>query len=286
MSAPRGLLNDFIRFSSVDGPGNRFVAFLQGCNFDCIFCHNPYTINTCFDCGICVDPCPEDALFWGHNGAGVKVDRSLCNLCGVCVDVCPYDSTPLARSVTVDALWDEVHETANFLSGVTISGGEATLQADFVAGLFGAIKDRSGTSHLTTFLDSNGSCGPETWDRLLPVTDGTMIDLKALDEDTHIALTGVSNNRVLDSIRYLAARDLLYEVRLPLLPGFNDSEDQLARTANWLAGVDPAIRIKVIGYRRQGVRAQYGGLQEPQPDQMAHYAQILSGEGVRDVVQV
>jgi pyruvate formate lyase activating enzyme len=286
MSATRGLLNDFIRFSNVDGPGNRFVAFLQGCNFNCIFCHNPYTINTCVDCGICVEPCPEDALVWGERGAGVEVDWSLCNLCGVCVDICPYDSTPLARRVTVDGLWEEIRETAPFLSGVTISGGEPTLQASFVEGLFAAIKARPETTQLTTLIDSNGSCSIGIWEELLGVMDGAMLDLKALDEETHLRLTGVSNNRVLDSIRFLADHNRLYEVRLPLVPGINDSDEMLARTARWLLEIDPKLRVKVIGYRRQGVRTQYGDLLEPSPSQMDRYARVLTGEGFPSIVQV
>lgn len=286
MNAIRGLLNDFIRFSSVDGPGNRFVVFMQGCNFTCTYCHNPYTINTCVDCGICVEPCPEEALNWGPTGAGITVDWSRCNRCEVCVDVCPYDSTPLARWWTVEQLWQEIRATAPFLSGVTVSGGEATLQPEFVADLFARIKHHPDTNRLTTLIDTNGSCTTEVWDRLLPVMDGAMIDLKAFDEDLHIALTGMSNNRVLDSIRYLAARGRLYEVRLLLVPGFNDSEELLVRTARWLREIDPGLRIKVIGFRQHGVRPQFTDLREPTGDEMAGYAQALGEGGAHELVTV
>lgn len=286
MSANRGLLNDFIRFSVVDGPGNRFVAFLQGCNFNCIYCHNPYTITACVDCGICVEPCPEGALSWGSGGTGVVVDWGLCNRCGVCVDVCPYDSTPLARWVTVDELWHEVSATAPFLSGVTISGGEATLQSDFVTELFGELKRRPETDRLTTFLDTNGSCPTDVWDRLIPVMDGAMLDLKALDNDVHMALTGMPNNRVLESISYLAARERLYEVRLTLVPGFNDSDEQLARAARWLLNIDPQMRIKIIGFRSRGVRSRFAGLPEPTAGQMLHYEELLIDGGARRTVRV
>ncbi len=275
MSGAQCLLNDVIRFSSVDGPGNRYVAFLQGCNFDCRFCHNPYTINVCVDCGICIEPCPQDALSWGPDGAGVVIDWDRCDRCGVCVDVCPYDSTPLARRVDVEWLWDDVRRTAPFLSGVTISGGEATLQPEFVGELFAAIKEHPETARLTTFVDTNGGCTRDVWDHLLPVLDGAMVDLKALDDDVHVALTGRSNNRVLDSIRHLAAAGRLYEVRLPLVPGVNDDPGMLARTAEWLAEVDPAMRIKVIGFRRHGVRRQHRDLAEPTPEDMARYAGLL-----------
>jgi pyruvate formate lyase activating enzyme len=284
MNAPRALLNDFIRFSNVDGPGNRFVVFLQGCNFDCIYCHNPYTINTCVDCGLCVEPCPEDALSWEFGRVTVDWDR--CTRCDICVDICPYDATPLARDVTVDELADEIRTTAHFLSGVTVTGGEATLQAEFVAALFATLKTDPDTAHLSTFVDSNGSCTSATWDILLPVMDGAMIDLKSLDDDIHVSLTGVGNSRVLDTIRHLAARHRLYEVRLPVVPGVNDNDDLLTRTARWLHGIDPAMRIKVIGFRKHGVRSRYQSLFEPSSDQMEHYAAVLAAAGAHDIVRV
>ncbi|NIA25887.1 MAG: YjjW family glycine radical enzyme activase [Gammaproteobacteria bacterium] len=285
MSAPRALLNDFIPFSNVDGPGNRFVLFFQGCNFDCSFCHNPYTISTCIDCEICIEPCPEDALFRETDGS-VTVDWDRCTRCDICVDVCPYDSTPLAKQVTVDEIFSEIRTAAPFLSGITVSGGEATLQPEFVAALFSELKAHPDTRHLTTFVDSNGSCTSETWDVLLPVMDSAMIDIKALDDNIHIALTGVSNSRVLDSIRYLARRDRLHEVRLPLISGVNDSDELLTRTARWLASVDPALRIKVIGFRKHGVRAQYQDLTEPTADQMEHCEQVLSAAGAHEIVRL
>lgn len=284
MNAPRALLNDFIRFSNVDGPGNRFVAFLQGCNFNCTYCHNPYTINPCNDCGICVEPCPEEALSLGLQGVTVDWDR--CTRCDICIDVCPYDSTPLAKDVTVGDLAAEICVTAPFLSGVTVSGGEATQQAEFVAALFASLRTNPSTSHLTAFVDSNGVCSPETWDMLLPVLDGAMIDLKALDGDVHHTLTGMGNDRVLESIRYLAEHGRLYEVRLPVIPGVNDADELLYDTAVWLRSVDPGMRIKLIGFRRHGVRQRYQSLVEPTDQDMGHYAAVLASAGVPDVVLV
>ena len=147
MSPPLGLLADVVPFSWVDGPGNRFVAFFQGCSFDCLACHNPHTI--------------------------------------------PLASVH-ARQVTVEALVGEVRPQAPFLSGVTVSGGEATLQADFVRAFFAALKGDPDLGRLTTFVDTNGGCAPEVWDALLPVMDGAMVDLKALDPDLHQRVAGAS----------------------------------------------------------------------------------------------
>lgn len=283
MSTVRGHLNSFIRFSAVDGPGNRFVLFLQGCNFDCIACHNPYMISVCSACGDCIEPCPEHALSLVA-GPAIALDASLCTDCDKCLEVCPENSTPLARYVTVDEVLDEMRKTAPFISGVTVSGGEATLQAEFVAALFAAIKDEPGLRRLTTFVDSNGAAPPAVWDLLLGVMDGAMIDLKALDPDTHRTLTGASNDEVLDTIAYLAPRGRLYEVRLLLIPGYNDDPDTIAKTASWLRAVDPDMRIRITGFRRHGVRPAARDLAEPEPARVAAIGADFRDYGFADVI--
>ena len=122
------------------------------------------------------------------------------------------------------------------------------------------------TARLTRFVDTNGDAEPEVWDLLVPVTDGVMVDLKALDDDVHVILTGRSNARVRKLPRELAARGVLYEVRLLPIPGLNDSDDQLERTAAWLLSLDPAIRVRVNEFRRFGIRAVARDLRPPRRD--------------------
>ncbi len=285
MKAAQGHLNDVVRFSAVDGPGNRFVVFLQGCNFNCIACHNPYTITECDSCGICVEPCPEAALFFDGRQQ-VVVDDDVCTDCDICIDVCPSDSTPLSKMVRLDSLTKQIEEVSPFLSGITVSGGEPTLQTDFVASLFCSIKCSEKLSQLTTFVDSNGHAPRNVWDRLLPVMDGAMIDLKALDPETHLMMTGSSNELVLDSIRYLAEWQRLYEVRLLMVPGKNDSPETVERTARWLHDIDPAMRIKLIGFRQHGVRPQFADIPEADPDHIAALAEIIRSVGIEELVVV
>ncbi len=285
MRAAQGHLNDIVRFSAVDGPGNRLVVFLQGCNFNCIACHNPYTINECDSCGQCVEPCPEMAL-WFDGRHQVVVDDELCTKCDICIEVCPIDSTPLSRMIQLDGLLKKIEEVVPFISGITVSGGEPTLQADFVASLFGSLKCSEKLGHLTTFVDSNGSATRGVWDRLLPVMDGAMIDLKALDATTHLEMTGVDNVAVLDSIRYLAEWQRLYEVRLLMVPGRNDSTEAVARTAEWLYNVDPGMRVKLIGFRQNGVRPQFADIPEADPARMRLLADVVRSAGITDLVQV
>lgn len=225
-----------VPFSAVDGPGNRFVVFLQGCQWDCLVCHNP--------CSIPVRP------------AGMA-------------------PTPITEVLA------GIREAAPFLTGVTVTGGEATLQARFVRELFTELAADPATARLTRFVDSNGDAEPEVWEQLAPVTDGVMLDLKALDDEMHVVLTGHSNRRVLASIADLAGRGLLYEVRLLLVPGLNDADDVLRRTAAWLLAVDPDVRIRINAFRREGTRPCARDLLEPRPQDLHRYRAVLTDAGVR-----
>lgn len=280
MTVAQAHLNDVVKFSAVDGPGNRYVVLLQGCNLNCTICHSPYRINTCDSCGVCIEPCPELAI--SYDGLHeVVVDDGVCTQCGVCIDVCPSESTPLSSMVRLDTLVRRISEASPFISGITVSGGEPTLQNEFVASLFSAIKCSQELSRLTTFVDSNGHARREVWDRLLPVMDGAMIDLKALDPATHLELTGASNALVLDSIRYLADWGRLWEVRLLLIPGRNDDPATIEKTAQWLGSIDQSMRLKLIGFRNQGARAD---IPSADPDHVARLADIVRDTGFTDLV--
>lgn len=235
MSSSRGLVADTVPFSCVDGPGNRFVVFLQGCNFDCIACHNPQTIP-------------------GHE---------------------PVEGAAGPRRRSVDELLAEIRRAAPFLSGVTVSGGEATQQAGFVRALFDALAADGSLAHLTRFVDTNGCAEAETWELLDPVLDGAMVDLKCLDPVIHRSMTGHGNAEVLASIRRLHGAGKLHEVRLLLLAGVNDDPALLRRTAEFLADVDPTMRVVVIGFRRHGVRPHDPPLVEPSADVLAAAAETL-----------
>ncbi len=285
MNSTRGLVTDTIEFSNVDGPGNRFVVFMQGCTFNCIACHNPYTINACIDCGECIPACPTGALSL-TDGGRMRWNADVCQGGDACVAACPHDSTPKARSQRVAELLGQIRRAAPFLSGITVSGGEATAQATFLAELFDAVKSDPATARLTCFVDSNGDADPATWQQLRPTMDGAMIDLKCFDPLIHVRMTGSTNRRVLDSIRLLHDWGQLYEVRLLMLPGINDDDELLARTADWLATIDANMRLKVIGFRRHGVRPSVRPLVEPSAVQRQQYAEVFASVAPFDITVV
>lgn len=280
-----GLVTDTISFSNVDGPGNRFVVFLQACNFNCIACHNPYTINVCNDCGECVHVCDSGALTFGPLGQ-VRWNQTACTGTDACIAACRWDSTPKAREREVDDLLAQIRRAAPFLSGITVSGGEATQQPHFVRALFSAVKQDPRLVALSCFVDSNGAADRTTWDALRPVMDAAMIDLKCIDPDIHLDMTGQPNDQVLDSIRYLHDIDRLYEVRLLVLRGVNDAPAIMADTATWLASIDPRIRVKVIGFRPHGVRPSSPPLEQPTVEEIAAYEEVLHNAGITEVCSV
>lgn len=241
--------------SVVDGPGNRFVLFLQGCNFDCIACHNPSTIGRCDACGACVEACPHGALSSPTSGVVIYTEAP-CDRCRACVVPCPIDSDPAIRVVAAATVAEEIRAVAPFLSGITVTGGEPTMQLDGLVALFEAIKGDDDLQRLTTLVDSNGNLPRRGWERLLPVMDGAMIDLKAASPDLHERITGHGNEPVKESIRFLGAAGKLTEVRILVIEGVTDPPDELDAWAEFVAGVDAELTVRVMGFRHQGTREQ------------------------------
>lgn len=235
--------------SFVDGPGNRAVVFLQGCNFRCRYCHNPETIRSCTACGSCVPGCPAGAL---ERVEGIRVawDPTRCMECDRCLSACPNSSQPKVREMTPEALVRVLEPAMPFISGVTVTGGEPTLQPEFLKALLPLIRARG----LSALVDTNGSPPREVLDELLPRFDGALVDLKALDPEVHRDLTGADNARVLENIRYLARCGKLEEVRTVVAPGYTDSPEVIREMAAFLASVDRGVRFRLIRFRPLGVK--------------------------------
>lgn len=247
----KGIVSKILTFSCVDGPGNRLVIFLQGCNFDCITCHNPHTINHCNHCGDCVSACPTGALTLENNM--VKWEKSLCSDCDACTETCPSKSTPKTTLYTVKELLELLKLHHHFLSGITVSGGEASLQLGFVVELFKAVKASEQLAHLSCFIDSNGNLSEHGWNKLLPYIDGAMIDLKAWQSATHLWLVGRDNHRVIQSINQLAEHNKLYEVRLLYIPEKTDLLSEVEAVAEYLNRLPQQVKILLNAFQHHGV---------------------------------
>jgi len=185
--------------------------------------------------------------------------------------------------MSVERVIQRLQRIRTLVSGVTVSGGEATLQADFVQDLFQAIKTNSNTSHLTTMVDSNGVTETETWNRLSKLMDYAAIDLKAFYPDVHERLTGQGNGKVLASIRELGRRNKLLEIRILLIGGINDTEKEAKGTGAFLSAELTEVPVRLLSFRREGVRQANTGLKEPSEEKLSRYRRILLDSGIKSV---
>lgn len=241
----KALINRIIPFSNVDGPGNRCAIFFQGCPLHCAYCHNPETWRICDHCGQCVAGCPAGALTL--RAGKVVWEESRCVGCDQCIHVCPHHASCKVSELTPEALLDRVAETFPFIQGITVSGGECMLYADFLTEFFRLVK----AAGKTCLIDSNGMIDFRQYPELLQLCDGVMLDMKAIDDNFHRQLTGASNRQVLDNLTLLLEAGKLEEVRTVLLPEFSEQNQKTVRGVN--ERLQGKIRYKLLRYRPFGV---------------------------------
>jgi YjjW family glycine radical enzyme activase len=183
----------------------------------------------------------------------VSFDPQQCDQCDACLRACSINANPMVQTMSVEAVLARLTEHHLMLDGITLSGGEATLQAHFIGQLFKAIKADARLRHLSCFIDSNGQLGSSAWQRLLPVTDGVLLDIKALDADLHQTLTGRSNQRVLQSLRLLHQADKLHELRYLVIPGFTDRPSEVHALVELVQSLGTATQVRLNAFQHHGV---------------------------------
>ena len=277
----QAVVNKIIPFSSVDGPGNRTAVFLQGCNINCRYCHNPETRALCVNCGLCVEKCRSHALE-KDKGGKVIYHPEKCVQCDTCIHVCPHDSSPRTAVMTPEETYKKVKKQIPFIRGLTVSGGECMLRPDFLEVLFKLAKEDG----LNTMIDSNGTIPFWEYPELLNVTDGVMLDIKAFKNEDHVKITDEKNEIVLKNAVYLAENKKLYEVRAVIVPDLYDTRSSIRQMGEFLAPYlkIQEFRIKLIAYRPMGVREEYAHYQVPGQAYLEELADILKTYGFKDIV--
>lgn len=301
-----GTVLEIQRMSTEDGPGLRTTVFLKGCPLACEWCHNPESLAAdpelvwhdwrCIGCRACVEACPERARTLTERGA--EVDRERCVDCGRCVAECPSTAIERqGRAATVDEVVAEVARDAAYYrasgGGVTISGGEPTMQPGFVAALLTRCRELG----LHTAVDTCGACSWTTLRRLAALSDLVLFDVKLVDEDAHRRFTGKGNGRILENLANLAAAVRSGElgaglwVRTPLVPGATATAEAVSAIGRLLAevaGGGVLARWELCAfnnlcgekYRRMGATWAYDGVPLLSAEELDALAAVARGSGV------
>ena len=277
-------VNKIIPFSSVDGPGNRTAIFLQACNLDCKYCHNPETRALCIHCGDCIPGCPTKAIYWEEGRVAFSPEK--CIGCDQCIHVCTHNASPRIRRMSAKEVFQEASKNLPFIRGITVSGGECTLYPEFLREV-GMLCKKKGIGFL---LDSNGYYDFSKDEKdLLPYIDGVMLDIKAYNGEEHKRVTGFSNEEILKNMRILAEYDKLFEVRTVVVPGLFSGKDTVEKVSKDLSPYvrkGQKIRYKIIAYREFGVREQYRQFESPGEEELKALKELAEQEGMQDILLI
>jgi pyruvate formate lyase activating enzyme len=270
-------INKIIDFSTVDGIGLRTSIFFQGCNISCLYCHNPETNHLCNNCGACVDACQNHAL--SIKDSKVIWNKDLCISCDKCISICKNHASPKIMYLTPMEVFDSIKRNLPFIRGITASGGECMLYPEFLKELFKLAKE----SNLGTLLDSNGMVLYEDYEELMNYTDGVMLDIKAWDKEVYRRLTGYTNENVKRNLVYLAKKDKLSEIRIVYLDSYVDMIDILNGIKELIPDKYENIKLKLITFRRIGVKSILSDYKSPSIDTMNQFMEYAKSIGFKYV---
>ena len=276
-----GIAFNVQRFSTEDGPGIRTTVFMKGCPLRCRWCHNPEGLSPqpelvwydvrCIGARRCLAACPAGALELTPEGMRIDRERCLpgrqaCSPCDLCAEACPSGALEvIGRRWAPEELLSQVAKDIAFYEtsggGVTVSGGEPTMQPDFVEAFLRLCREAG----IATALDTCGHADWSVYERLLPHLDLVLYDLKIMDRERHRQATSVYPDRILANAAAIAERGVPMWVRTPIVPGYTDDEENIGALAAFIRGQLPTVqRWDLLAYTNLGI-AKYRRLGLPYP---------------------
>ena len=266
-----GVVFNVQSYSIHDGPGIRTVVFLKGCPLSCVWCSNPESqridpelgimYDRCTSCGECVRKCPQGALSLSDSGT-IEIDREKCIVCGICEEACPYNARKVfGRETSLENLMSEIEKDMPFYirsgGGVTFSGGEPTLQDTILLPLLSACKEK----FIATAIETCGFIRDrEKLGKILQLVDLVLYDIKCIDEEMHKQFTGVSNRIILENAKYIASTEKKMIIRIPVIPGFNATVEEMKKIARFTADLKTVTEVNLLPYHELG-KGKYKMLQ-------------------------
>lgn len=253
-----GRISDIQRFSVADGHGIRTTVFFQGCNLKCPWCHNPETVpaagallyydNLCIRCGECVGVCDKHSIADGVH----TLDRKTCVTCGECAKSCPTDAIVFSgKKKTAEEIFEVILSDRDFYEssggGVTLSGGEPMLSPELCANLCGLCEKEN----INVIIDTALCVGKTALDMLVSYGPRFFVDIKLPDEKAYHDICGGSLKLVESNIKYLVSKGIGVTARVPVIPGYNDSEESI-RKISALARECGADEINLLPFHSMG----------------------------------
>ena len=292
-----GTVFDIRKYSIHDGPGIRTAVFFKGCPLECRWCHNPegrsyqpeliFRAARCILCDDCLLVCPNEAIT--RQGDAIQVDRRRCTVSGECVATCNAEALQMVgREMTVQQVISEIERDSVFYEqsggGVTCTGGEPFGQPIFLLELLSACRERG----ISTAVDTSGFTPWRVLDEIRPLVDLFLYDLKLMEATRHRQWTGVSNEVIMSNLWKLSKLGQKIIVRIPLVPGINDDEENLRQTGKFLASLPNIPPVELLPYHNiadgkyTGLGVEYAlpGIHSPTPERMKEISTILRVYGL------
>ncbi len=254
-----GVIFNIQRYSLHDGPGIRTIAFFKGCPLSCKWCSNPesqhakpeliFKPNDCVSCGKCVEVCKVDAISRSHPHF---IDRQKCIECGACADVCPTKALEIkGKRMSVEQVLLELKKDESLFrragGGITLSGGEPLAQPEFARELLKGCKEKG----WHTAIETTGLAAKQAIEEVFPWIDLALVDIKAINPSVHQAGTGVDNRMILENILRISFITKVI-VRVPIIPGFNDNEEEIQAIAEFAQLMSNVDAIHLLPYHNFG----------------------------------